>query len=229
MRTKGGFDPNILAFDTSMPHVSVAAFSDFLRADLEEPMARGQAERIMGAIEQVMAKAKGTLADLDAIAVGIGPGNFTGIRISVAAARGLALGLGIPAIGVSTFEAMLDADGPLADPGLIVSIAAPRGQAYVQHLRYGRAQGVPRLIDPQDPPMDLELPINMKVRGYEAQSIARPFNAEFECAEPVNLAAGIARMADLKWHDLAFERSAKPLYARAPDAAPPKIQAPVIL
>ena len=60
----------------------------------------------MGLLEDVLAEAGLVWADVTALGVGTGPGNFTGIRISVSAARGLALGLGIPAIGVNGFEAV---------------------------------------------------------------------------------------------------------------------------
>lgn len=68
-------------------------------------MAKGQAERLFPLLEEVLAEAGLSWSDLDAIGVGIGPGNFTGVRISVAAARGLSLSLGIPAAGVSATEA----------------------------------------------------------------------------------------------------------------------------
>ncbi len=91
-------------------------------------MAKGQAERLMPLLEDVLATAGKTWRDLDALAVGTGPGNFTGVRISVAAARGLALGLGIPAIGVTTLEAK--AHG-LPHP-LVVAEDARRDAFYVQ-------------------------------------------------------------------------------------------------
>ena len=70
-------------------------------------MARGQAEAIMGIIVDVLKTSGVTLQDVSRIGVGTGPGNFTGIRISVSAARGFALSLGIPAIGVNGFDATL--------------------------------------------------------------------------------------------------------------------------
>lgn len=73
-------------------------------------------------------------AELSAIGVGVGPGNFTGIRISVSAARGLALGLDVPAVGVTGFEAR-----QAAYPGQQVGVPAPRDQVYV-------ADPDPRLI-----------------------------------------------------------------------------------
>jgi len=222
MQPKGGSDPNILAFDTSGPHVSAAVFCGSIRAEIELSMARGQAEHLMGTLQAVLSQAGGALENIDALAVGIGPGNFTGIRISVAAAEGLGLGLGIPVIGVSTFEAMLDPDGPLAEPGLVVSVPAPRDQAYVQLLRYGKPVGAPRLIDPATPPQDLEVPVNMRVRGFRAADIARSFGVSVSQIEPEHIAAQIARMGDIKWRDDSFDRRAAPLYVRPADAAPPK-------
>ena len=232
MRPKGGGDPNILAFDTSLPHVAAAVYQDqIVLAEQTEDMERGQAERLIPFLEAQLTEAGGGWQHLDALAVGIGPGNFTGVRISVAAARGLALGLGIPAVGVSLFEALLDWHGPLAEPALILSLEAPRRQAYVQHFRYGRPEAPPRLIDPETPPMDLELPMNMKVRGHMAQAIARPFGAAWEEAVPTRVAAHLARIAELRLREPDFDRAARPapLYVRAPDAAPPSDPPPVIL
>ena len=69
-------------------------------------MAKGQAERLMPLVDEIFVEAGKTAAELGAIGIGIGPGNFTGLRISVSAARGLALALARPAIGVSVFEAL---------------------------------------------------------------------------------------------------------------------------
>ncbi|WP_095589528.1 tRNA (adenosine(37)-N6)-threonylcarbamoyltransferase complex dimerization subunit type 1 TsaB [Actibacterium ureilyticum] len=231
MQPKGGFDPNILAFDTSLPQISAAVMSDVILAERDEAMQRGQAERLMPLLDELLKEAGGSLRDLDLIAVGIGPGNFTGIRISVSAARGLALALGIPAIGVSMFEALLDWDGPLAQPAQVLSIEAPRGNAYVQPFRYGKPQSPPRLIDPADPPADLERPVNMTVRGFRADEIAKPFHAEHALIGPSRVAAHMARIAEIRWRDAGFDPAARPapLYVRPADAAPPSDPPPVIL
>ena len=89
-------------------------------------MTRGQAERLMPLLEEVLAEAGHGWGDLARIGVGVGPGNFTGIRIGVSAARGLALALEIPAVGVNGFEIIKEAAGPEALP----AIPAPQGQAY---------------------------------------------------------------------------------------------------
>ncbi|WP_330449860.1 tRNA (adenosine(37)-N6)-threonylcarbamoyltransferase complex dimerization subunit type 1 TsaB [Paracoccus marcusii] len=79
---------------------------DAVLAAVREDMTKGQAERLMPMLEEMLAGAGLGWGDLDAIGVGTGPGNFTGIRVAVAAARGLALSLGIPAIGVEAPEAL---------------------------------------------------------------------------------------------------------------------------
>jgi len=119
--------PLILGFDTSGPHVSAALLrGNETLALISEDMKRGQAERLIPMLEETLVQGQVTWADLSAIGVGIGPGNFTGIRISVSAARGLALGLAIPAVGVSSFEATsLDETAPH-----IATVPAPREQVY---------------------------------------------------------------------------------------------------
>ena len=120
-------EPIILAFDTSAAHCAAALLrGDTIVTSRTESMSRGQAERLMPLLEEVLAEAGYSWADLSAIGVGIGPGNFTGIRISVSAARGLALGLGVPAVGVSGFEALAE----VAGDG-VPAIRAPREQVYV--------------------------------------------------------------------------------------------------
>ncbi|MEM9736673.1 MAG: tRNA (adenosine(37)-N6)-threonylcarbamoyltransferase complex dimerization subunit type 1 TsaB [Pseudomonadota bacterium] len=89
----------ILAIDTSAGQCAVA-FGEQTRT---ERLSRGHGEILMPMIDEVTG---GSLARLTAIAVCTGPGSFTGLRIGIAAARGLALGCGVPAIGISRFEAL---------------------------------------------------------------------------------------------------------------------------
>lgn len=116
----------VLAFDTSGAYCAAALLDGGLvRVTRAEEMARGQAERLMPLLEEVLAEAHATWSDLDLIGVGVGPGNFTGIRISVSAARGLALGLKIPAVGVTTFDALRGGTTGIA------AVAGPRETAYL--------------------------------------------------------------------------------------------------
>ena len=120
--------PNVLAFDTSAAHCAAALLLGDRVVTRVDEMAKGQAEHLMPMLEDMLRGENLAWADLDGIGVNVGPGNFTGIRISLAAARGLALGLGKPAIGVNGFDARAFQE-PLP---YTASIPAPRMQSYVQ-------------------------------------------------------------------------------------------------
>ena len=120
----------LLAIDTAAPRLALAVLRDGDRVDtLVEDMATGQAERLFPAIDALFARTGIAYADLTRIAVTTGPGSFTGLRIGLSAARGLALALGIPVIGVPSLLALsLNAQ---CDP-VAVLLDARRGEAYVQ-------------------------------------------------------------------------------------------------
>jgi tRNA threonylcarbamoyladenosine biosynthesis protein TsaB len=130
--------PLILAFDTTAAHCAAALVcGDRVLAARNEPMDRGQAERLLPMLEEMLAETGTGWPTLDGIAVVTGPGNFTGVRLAVAAARGLAMGLGIPAVGVTVFEALADHPGPAT-----VTLADKRGR-FSQAFRDGRASAPP--------------------------------------------------------------------------------------
>ncbi|MCK8462956.1 tRNA (adenosine(37)-N6)-threonylcarbamoyltransferase complex dimerization subunit type 1 TsaB [Aliiroseovarius sp. S1339] len=201
-------NPLILAFDTSAAHCAAALLSgDKVIATGFEEMARGQAERLMPLLEQVLAEAGVAWKDLSAIGVGIGPGNFTGIRISVSAARGLALSLGIPAIGVSSLEAQaIDAARPVWS-----LIDARRDHLYAQYLR---------------PNGDDEAPSLLSAREAAALDGARV--GPDALGDPAPAIARIAASRITKAAKAPIPRPA-PLYIRTADAAPPRDPAPLIL
>lgn len=120
-------DAPVLAFDTSAGHCAAALLWDGRIVTRAETMVRGQAERLMPLLDELLQVEGMRFGDLGRIGVGTGPGNFTGIRISVAAARGLALGLGVPAIGVSCLAALR-----ATSSSRCAAIAAPRDMAYIQ-------------------------------------------------------------------------------------------------
>ena len=124
----------ILALDTATIGCSVALLRDGdIAARRAETMARGQAEALLPMIQSVLAESGEHVADMDAIAVSNGPGAFTGLRIGLATARGLALGANIPCIGVSTLEAVAHAVPP-TERGLplIVVLETRREDFYAQ-------------------------------------------------------------------------------------------------
>ncbi len=102
------FDENVVVFDTSNQYIAAALYIGKQKVQsIIEFMPRGQAERLMSLLNELLEGAALDWPDISKIGVCTGPGNFTGIRIAVSAARGLALGLEIPAIGISSFEATL--------------------------------------------------------------------------------------------------------------------------
>lgn len=136
----------LLIFDTSGGACSAAVWADGrVAAERFEAMARGQAERLLPMIGETLAAAGLAHGQLDAIGVTRGPGAFTGIRIGLAAARGLSLALGIPAIGITTFEAL----AVRAPEGCAVAIDTKRGEVFFQLFGPGGvAEGEPGILAP---------------------------------------------------------------------------------
>lgn len=192
--------PLVLGFDTSAAHCAAALLrGDQILAQCFELGARGQAERLLPMLEEILKDASVAWGDLDALGVGIGPGNFTGIRIAVSAARGLALGLGIPAVGVSGFDARVT-------QGQLTAIPAPRDQVYA------RLPGeAPRLMS-----------------TAEAEATAQNAGLRFAPdASPADLAQRIARYAAERYRDV--EAPPAPLYLRPADAAPARDLPPQLI
>lgn len=109
--------------------------------DMREQMMRGHVERLAPMVAEALAAARLEPADLDGLAVTTGPGSFTGARLGVSFARGMALALDIPVVGLSVFEmiaATVDCD-PLA-----VALDGKRDTLFVQVFDKGAPQGVPQ-------------------------------------------------------------------------------------
>jgi tRNA threonylcarbamoyladenosine biosynthesis protein TsaB len=119
----------VLAFDTSSRVVSVALCDDdhvLARRDVEAPPAEG----LLGWVDEVLAEARVAREAVELVAVGTGPGLFTGTRVGVATAKGIAFALGRPLVGVSSLVAVrcaASADGRRIDG---VMIDAGRGEVY---------------------------------------------------------------------------------------------------
>ncbi|BCW86955.1 tRNA threonylcarbamoyladenosine biosynthesis protein TsaB [Alphaproteobacteria bacterium SO-S41] len=123
-----------LGLDTALGACSAALADETgLIARRFEPMAIGHAEAVAPMTEALLKEAGLTFVDLGRIAVTTGPGTFTGQRIGLAFARGLALALKIPCAGVTTLEAIAAA-ARAEHPGrpVLVTSDAKRGEAYVQ-------------------------------------------------------------------------------------------------
>ncbi|MBS3966128.1 MAG: tRNA (adenosine(37)-N6)-threonylcarbamoyltransferase complex dimerization subunit type 1 TsaB [Truepera sp.] len=125
-----------LGFDTATPYLALALWSpEGVQVSLLERVERDHAKRLLPELARLMAQAGLERRQLRGIAVGIGPGSYTGLRVGLATAQGLARGLAIPVQGVPTLEAMaagvLSADLPEA----IVALDARRDNVYAARYR----------------------------------------------------------------------------------------------
>ncbi|MCE6961306.1 tRNA (adenosine(37)-N6)-threonylcarbamoyltransferase complex dimerization subunit type 1 TsaB [Cereibacter sphaeroides] len=199
-------EPRLLAFDTSAAHCAAALLSgERLLVLRDEAMDKGQAERLIPLLEEMLAEAGMSWGDLDALAVGTGPGNFTGVRIAVSAARGLALALKRPAIGVTRFDAL--------------AFGLPAPVAVIEDARRGEVY----LRDGFEPPV-IALRDGLQVRAPRQVGSAAFADVE---APRLPLAEAIARVALSRLGE-DHPRPA-PFYLRGADAAPAADPPPVIL
>jgi tRNA threonylcarbamoyladenosine biosynthesis protein TsaB len=138
----------VLAIDTALEACSAAILdSDGVMTSRSVAMTRGHAEALMPLIAAVMSEARMEFGDLDRVAVTVGPGSFTGLRVGVAAARGIALATGKPAVGLTTLAA-LAAPFFAADEGeaVLAVIDARHDRVYMQLFgRGGRALAAPQV------------------------------------------------------------------------------------
>jgi len=198
-------DPVCLGFDTSAAHCAAALLrGDRVLGQRHEDMAKGQAERLFPMLEELLSEAGLGWPDIGVIGVGTGPGNFTGIRVAVAAARGLSLALRIPAIGIGVTEAT--AYG-LPRPCRIV-IPSRKDQVIWQDFGIEAAES------------------GTEGRPQQAATGTLP-PGPAPAAPAFPLAVAVAALA-LERRASPGPRPA-PIYLRPADAAPPREPAPVIL
>src|SRR5882672_7664437 len=140
----------ILALDSSGAACSTALWRHgAVVARRFQAMTRGHAEALMPMIVETMAEAGEALHGLGAVAVTVGPGAFTGIRIGLAAARGIGLAANIPIVGVTTFAAVAAAvsEAERAGRELLVLLDSKRGDVFVQQFSSARvATGSPAIF-----------------------------------------------------------------------------------
>ena len=145
---------NLLAVDTSGPVCGVAVLADgALRCEHTVVNKRTHSVNLMPMIDGALQAAGLTLAEIDRIAVVVGPGSFTGVRLGVSTVKGLAHGCGKPCVGVDALEAM--AAGVGAFDGIICPIQDARaGQVYGAAFAGAESEPPRRLMD--DTPLALE-------------------------------------------------------------------------
>jgi tRNA threonylcarbamoyladenosine biosynthesis protein TsaB len=217
----------VLAFDTALGACSVAVAEDARILVAEQRLQQqGQAEALLPLIETVLRAAGLSFGDLELIAVTIGPGTFTGLRIGLAAARGLRLASGLPLVGVSTLEALAEGVPAAARSGraLLSVIDARRGEVYAQAFDADLTPlGCPQLLDHAGA-AGLLPPGPAVLVGSGAHLLATRLGGRDLIAPggPDNPApAAIAAVALRRGFPPAGSPPPSPLYLRAPDARLP--------
>lgn len=202
----------VLAIDTAGTSCSAALYDanrDIVLGAAGEDIGRGHAERLMEFVDGALEAAGLDLPAVDRIAVTIGPGSFTGIRVGVAAARGLALALGVPAVGVSTLSALAAGrKGPL-----LVAIDAKRDEVYWQAFAADGNEATPPAIATVEEARAIAQAHDGDIAGSASALLREGAAAETDGVDIVTIARLGARL-DPQNH------LPKPLYLRGPDAKP---------
>ena len=191
----------ILSFDTATD----AATSALVRDGLVLGERRSRAARVLADAEELLTEAGCGPADVDAIAVGTGPGSFTGLCIGLVTARALALSLSVPVAGVSTLAAL--AEGA---PGVVPVIDARRGEVFTLRA------GAPAVLGPE------KLEIEPGVRFVGDGALRYRGVIESAGGEVPEDGSGLhvpwARHHAALARDFGPAEAAEPVYLRLPDA-----------
>jgi tRNA threonylcarbamoyl adenosine modification protein YeaZ len=216
----------ILAIDTALEACSVALLDTGNPAGFvheSQPMVRGHAEALMPMLAGVLDAAQLSATELDRIAVTVGPGSFTGLRVGIAAARGLALATEKPAVAVTTFAGFA-APYIAADDSLpvVAAIDARHDHLYIHVFGPGgRTLVAPRLVGLADA-LRIATSGSPRVVGTGARLLAShwPSAAAIPAAIDPRRAPDIGWVARLGAAAQDTGTPPKPLYLRAPDAKP---------
>jgi tRNA threonylcarbamoyl adenosine modification protein YeaZ len=210
----------MLAFDTATPAVTVALHDG--RAVLAESTlvdARRTAELLTPGIEAVLARAGRTVGEVTAVAVGVGPGPFTGLRVGLVTARTLGDALGVPVYGVCTLDVLAyqtASDGI----GGAFAVATDARRKEVYWAQYADALERSTEPDVAHPSLLKERLAGLPVAGEGARLYPDVFPTAIEPRFPS--AAALAELVQLKLDkDPASLLSSEPLYLRRPDAVEP--------
>ena len=188
----------VLSLDTATTRASACLWSDGAVIAAIAEVGPRSAQVIVAALTELV---DDRFRDLDAVAVGVGPGSFTGLRIGIAAARGIGCALKIPVSGVSSLAA-------LSTPGVLAVIDARRGELFVSD---GSAEWIAKPAELANESRPL---VGDGALRYREQFHAAPIAPDGDLAHTPNAAAIAAHAAAA-----GFATSSEPRYLRAPDAA----------
>jgi tRNA threonylcarbamoyl adenosine modification protein YeaZ len=216
----------VLAIDTALEACS-AAVLDTARAEIvateNRAMVRGHAEALIPMIARVMAAARIEFSELDRIAVTVGPGSFTGLRVGIAAARAIALAAGKPAIGLTTLSGFAAPHIAADDTrSVAAAIDARHEHVYLQVFGPGGRTVVAPRIAPLREAVLAALTGSARIVGSGAELIA----GSWPRTQPPPALVDQRGAPDIDWIARLGAAAAdphgppKPLYLRAPDAQP---------
>jgi tRNA threonylcarbamoyl adenosine modification protein YeaZ len=215
----------VLAIDTALGACAVAVLDSERGAVLASEsldMQRGHAEAVMPLIARVMDAARCEFSDLDRIAVTVGPGSFTGLRVGISAARGLALAAGKPAVGLSTLSALAAPHvAARSDRAIIAAVDARNDHVYfhvfapngatIVSPRLDRVRSAVRAV-PIGPTVITGSAANLVAANWPSGS-PKP---RIDARDAPDI-GWVARLGAAAQEDGA---PPKPLYLRSPDARP---------
>jgi tRNA threonylcarbamoyl adenosine modification protein YeaZ len=216
----------LLAIDTALDACAACVFNTDGGKSLASEsvtMTRGHAEALMPLVGRVMDKAGIAFSQLDRIAVTVGPGSFTGLRVGISAARGIALASGKPAVGISTLAAYAAPHIASEDAAqIVVAIDAKHANVYLQVFgSAGRTVLAPQIATVRDAVRAArEGPARIVGSG------AGLIGADWPAGETPPLLVDPTGAPSIEWVARLgaavrnTDVSPKPLYLRAPDARP---------
>lgn len=198
-----------------------------------ETMLHGQAEALLPMVDAAMRAAGLAAASLAFVAVSTGPGSFTGIRVGLAAAQGIAFGAALPLMGVTSFAAAAALDPAPVGGALLVALESRRADLYVQMFDAAALPlSEPTAILPEGLAGLVAAIAGMRPVAITGSAAARAGAAlagrgDASIIEPAAPAAiGVLRAAWQRWRAGNRGEPVRPLYLRPPDAAPASGRAP---
>ncbi|MCP4632704.1 MAG: tRNA (adenosine(37)-N6)-threonylcarbamoyltransferase complex dimerization subunit type 1 TsaB [candidate division Zixibacteria bacterium] len=217
---------NVFVIDTSTETGTVGiSSSDDIVADIHFEIKKGSTSSVHSHIEIAFEKADLLVSQLDLIGVVIGPGSFTGLRVALAAAKGLAHPYKIPIVGIDTMTALASV---IHEQGIITTIIDARRSQFYRGIFKRDSDGLHRISGPEAVDADIifnDVPQNSILTGPGTNKIKPEFVTEYRIPtkdlfypstrELCKLTAKLFR----EGHILDLENST-PLYIRKPDAKP---------
>ncbi|MER6943567.1 tRNA (adenosine(37)-N6)-threonylcarbamoyltransferase complex dimerization subunit type 1 TsaB [Nonomuraea sp. NPDC005983] len=204
----------VLAFDTATPAVT-AALHDGERVLAESTTidARRHGELLVPTVERVLAEAGAALRDVTAVVAGSGPGPYTGLRVGLMTAQGLATTLGVPAYGVCTLDAVAYGSG-LSEPFLAATDARRKEVFWARYSDLRTRLAGPFVDRPADVPVE-----GLPVIG--AGAALYPEILGHSAAPPYPYAGALASLAAERLAAGTPLDPPRPIYLRRPDAVVP--------